>query len=606
MDAMDFETALANFAGLIQGLGGAPQVGPEAQAANDAALSRQMTPPASIEDLVRASYASAAPLPPGLKERMRIRAASQWSGPQPQGELRAAPTTADTVQRYLDYGAAPAKAYVGQIDAAAKAASEATDDPSLANVTNAAARGALVLAAPRAAIGALTAGYAGAAADDLGLYPVGAAHAAPKNGRVQAAPDLPGLTPEQNAEYQSSVAAIRGGQFSSGAERRYHESIVERYGALSREIAGRDKAQQQAEYGRAVEKAEAMRDRALEKDRRFSDTATGQYFEKTGGLTPVLAGAGAGMLSRAASGPGQATIGKIVKDYLLPAASGGLAGATVANAPVYYDAYQTEPDNPQKRAYEAYARELPPDHPRKREWMDYAQRLPDRNPVREQAQTEFREGMAGRMTAGALEGAGGGIIGADIVRIPGRAVSALRGRGGSGDGPPTGGGPGTTPPPAGGQPGGPPPIPPGSSSPTPGGSPPGSPPAWGPFPKYSSLPQSVRDAASEAYLAERILQGRRLPEKGTAEGIKTAVNAPVTPKRVSDTNDVVAGFEAQHGRPPTRAEFNALRTSKTLAVPLTAGGAGITALVRQSRSDGDDTPSHHSHGQSRGADGRFD
>ena len=498
---------------------------------------------------------------------------------RPNAELRQGPPTTGerAVNALLDYGPMPAKMFVEQAEAAGHSTGRAIEDPSLVNVVDAGARNALLLGRPLAAMGILGGGYAATGAQDLGLTPAGPALA--QSRKQQPAPggqDLPGLTPEQNAEYRSSVAAIKSGGFASGAERRYHEGIISRYGQISSDFVSAHNAAAGEEYKRAVLKAETMRDDALAKDRRFSDTKTGKLFEQTGGLTPVLAGAGAGFATRWASGPGVSQAGKIIKDYVMPAATGAIAGATVANAPVYYNAYQTEPDNPAKRAYEAYARELPPSHPRKAEFAELARGLPEDNPIATESKREFKDGLVNRLFAGGLEGAGGGLVGAEIVRIPGRGIDWIRSPGGSGGGPQGGGGPGT---------GGGPSVPrqpsPQESPPTsPGGGPSGSPPSWGPFPTYPSLPPSVRDKVAEAYLVDRIISGRPLPPKAGSEAIKDVVKAPVTPQRIRETNAVVDAFARTNGRPPTRAEFNTLRHAGTLGIATAAGGGAINALMQ--------------------------
>lgn len=488
------------------------------------------------------------------------------------------PTAAEAAgNALLRYGPMPAQSVVQQItETAPRALSQATDDPSLANLTNAGVQSVLALGRVAPALGILGAGYAAAGAKDIGLSLVDSANAkvvANKSAQAQTIPDLPGLTPEQNSEYKASVSAVKSGGFSTGAERRYHEGVIERYGKMSAKFAEDAGDARQGEYNRAVIASEEAYAREMARNRRFSDTETGRLFEKTGGLTPVLAGFGAGMASRAATGPGQTFVGKAFKDYVMPAASGALTGATVANAPVYYDAYQTEADNPQKRAYEARARELPQGHPRKQEFLDFAASLPDQNPIRQQAQQEFTDGLIGRMGAGAIEGAGGGLLGAEAVRIPGRLADWFKGPVGGGGGPPTGGGPGN-----GGAPGGqPPPIPPQGPVPPPGGLPPGGPPQWGPFRTYGQLPQSAKDNAAEAYLIERLLQGQALPEKAIANGMRGPLNAPVTPARIRETNAIVEAFVAQNGRPPTKSEFNALRTAATLGLAgsIPAGNALI-------------------------------
>ena len=110
---------------------------------------------------------------------------------------------------------------------------------------------------------------------------------------------------------------------------------------------------------------------------------------------------------------------------LRPAGLGTLTGIGANNVPLLYDALYTEPDNPKKRAFEEYARELPEAHPRKQEMTQYAAGLGDKNPVREAASKELYdwEKFKERGLMGAGEGVLGGMFGADLVRMPGRVMS---------------------------------------------------------------------------------------------------------------------------------------------------------------------------------------
>jgi hypothetical protein len=182
-----------------------------------------------------------------------------------------------------------------------------------------------------------------------------------------------------------------------------------------------------AEYNSQVRRAEEARDQELGRERRFSDTLVGKGMDAMGGLAPAAAGLIGGGLSRLGTGPGVTALGKVGKGYALPILGGAALGATAANAPVAYDAFYTDTDNPNKAGYGAYARELPQSHPRKKEFGAYAAGLPDKNPVREQAGKEFYEGLAKRSGAGAIEGAGGGWLGADGVGAASRVGRALMG-----------------------------------------------------------------------------------------------------------------------------------------------------------------------------------
>lgn len=256
---------------------------------------------------------------------------------------------------------------------------------------------------------------------------------------------LPGLTPEQMTQYVEAERRIRTEKYRTGAERRSLEDTLRGLRELSNQTVLAERAaatqlkvrageSEQDEYNRAVSRAERSRDTALARDRRFSDTAVGSAFDKAGGLAPGIAGVLTGGLSRLATGPS-----KVLYNYALPAVLGTLAGAGAANVPLAYNALVTEPDNPEKRAYEAYSRELPPSHPRKQEFGDYARGLPDANPIRKAASEEFYdpEKLTERLVMGGSEGLLGGEMGSAGVRIGGRAAKALaaaaRGSGMRGD-----------------------------------------------------------------------------------------------------------------------------------------------------------------------------
>lgn len=176
-----------------------------------------------------------------------------------------------------------------------------------------------------------------------------------------------------------------------------------------------------AEYQNQVKRAETALDMERGRERRFSDNPVGKGMEALGGLAPAVTGLVVGAISRGATGPGG-----VVKNYLLPGGLGTIGGVGAANLPLAYDALYTDPDNPEKAAYSAYARELPPTHPRKKEFGDYAAGLPAKNPVREQAAEEFYnpQKIAERAVMGGVEGFGGGLVGADTVGLLGRAANS--------------------------------------------------------------------------------------------------------------------------------------------------------------------------------------
>lgn len=275
----------------------------------------------------------------------------------------------------------------------------------------------------RAILGGLAAAYGIAGAKDIGLF--GGDAEAQRGKPKQALPDPPeGLPPAMAKRWQELTARQQRERWLPAAERKELEGINSAVtGAMG--AAATAKATGEAEeYSRSVKRAESARDFELSRARRFSDTNIGKVWDMTGGAAPLVGGAVAGALGRAATGGGSA-----LKNYLMPAGEGAVAGITAANIPLGYNAFFTEPDNPERRAYEAYSRELPAGHPRKQESADYAAGLPSRNPVRDEANKEFFDPSqaAKRVIFGAIEGAGGGVMGANAVRVPGAIAEGLAG-----------------------------------------------------------------------------------------------------------------------------------------------------------------------------------
>lgn len=305
-----------------------------------------------------------------------------------------------------------------------EAVGEALIDPTLANVTNAGVQSAITAFRPAAAAGVYGIGLLEGARRDAGVSAIAPATAAKKRETFKAV-ELPGLTPEQNAQYNEARRRIAAGDFRSGAERRTLEADANRLADLSarfterqsdaeREAESAKEAQRQAEYGRSVETAEGAYDREMARDRRFSDSELGKVWAKTGPLTPMLFGAGAGALARLTGHS--------------PYLHGTLAGALSSNIPLIGDAIFTEADNPKRRAYESLLENLPPAHPRRAEveaMLADEGRLPRKNPIREEASKELYDPvkLAERLGLGALEGLGGGAIGGHVIDVPGVVVT---------------------------------------------------------------------------------------------------------------------------------------------------------------------------------------
>lgn len=317
---------------------------------------------------------------------------------------------------------------------AGEAVGQALADPTLANVTTAAVRTAATLGRPVAAFGALGAGTLEALRRDLGL--TFGSEATAETSQPVADP-LASLYAQRAALERQRQAA----QARMEAERRTGEgprfqAAKQEVDRLSAELAGLDQmianrerlaSPEEQERQRAIQRAEAARERELRRERRFSDTEVGRLYERAGGLAPAIAGAITGGMSRLASGGGS-----VARNYILPAGLGAAAGSAAANLPLAYNALATEPDNPVRNALLAYARELPEGHPERERALREAASMPERNPIRAAAAEEFYDParLAERSIMGGIEGLLGGMLGSDVVRIGGRTVNALMGLGG--------------------------------------------------------------------------------------------------------------------------------------------------------------------------------
>lgn len=492
------------------------------------------------------------------------------SGMMPSGEISSSPgpiSENDWLNALLTYGPMPAQMAAGiamQPVRAGEAFGDALIDPSISNVANAGMQTALAAFRPAAALGVLGGGYAAAAAADAGLFDMGA-NAAPKKQRaaLPIAPDA--LSGPQATRWQELTAKASRDNWLPPTEREELKGLnrivetaatekAKNEATIAREAAQRDLA----EYDRAVSNAEGvLAAEKAKRPRRFEDTEVGALYNKTGIATPALMAAGVGGLSRAVTGGGNA-----LKDYIAPGALGAMTGGVAAHWPLGHGVLFEPAANPEKAEYGAYARELPPSHPRKQEWTNYAASQPSENPTRAAIVKEFYDPVkfAERSALGVIEGLGGGLIGADAVRLPGRMLSGMR------------------------QPGGAPNSPPGpvggagqNAGQMQGGQPPGN----ARVPQYTQIPPDARRQIQDAYAFERLQSGADLPTRQTARNIRgdlqaRNVNVPVTPQRVQNTNAAVNDFVMQNGRLPTsRDDWSKIWSSRTLAVP--AGAAGGAA-----------------------------
>jgi hypothetical protein len=267
--------------------------------------------------------------------------------------------------------------------------------PSIPNATNLGVELGTTAMRPAAVLGSVGAGYGAAALKDLGAFDM-EAQAQQKLNRKQ--------RQELEIERQREERASRLRREEADAE-------------AKRKLETSQKTAGQEEYNRAVERSEAAYKREMDRDWRFDESNVGQVWRGTGGLGPALVGFGLGKLSRAATGPGETTLGKVVKDYVAPTTAGAVGGGISANLPLVGEALYAPAYNPKKAAYEARAEELPSNHPRRNEYIEYAKSLPEKNPVRTNASDEFYDTakLKERMGIGALEGASGGLAASDLI-----------------------------------------------------------------------------------------------------------------------------------------------------------------------------------------------
>lgn len=490
------------------------------------------------------------------------------------------------VRAALEYGPLPAQAVVGQFNTATDAVAGAMQDPSLANVTNAGVQTGLAVGSPTV-VGAFGLGglLEGARRDFApGLF--GSATAA-ENGMadmVKGDPQLEALYAQMKAKEEDGRANVPG-RSKAESDRiradarseagRLQQAIVDALAARTNSSLSRA----EADYRGAVKTAESARDAWLARDKRFSDTEVGKVYDAMGGLAPLAAGVGYGTLARVAGGPAKSIAGELGR-----AAGGGAIGFTATNVPLAYNSFATEPDNPQRRAYDEYAYNLPEGHPDKSKAAERAGGMPLENPVRAAASKELYDPwkLAERTGLGLIEGIGGYELGRMVppavtatargaARAPGGLLrevvdgfrngraerpvpSATMGAAGAG-------------------------IEPAEQL---AGSQTQSVPVA--YRQYSQVPEQTRQNLQNSYVASRALNGQDWPPKDTAKALKSlfaerGVSVPISDKRIKATNDAVEGFVTRFGRPPaTPEEWASVFSNKTLAVPAAAVGGGLLSF----------------------------
>lgn len=329
----------------------------------------------------------------------------------PNGEISSAgPTGLETA---LEYGSMPAKAFIGQAENAGQSWYDAVQDPSLANMTNAGVQTGLAFGSPAMVGLSAAGGFGAAAADDLDLFEPRSARADGLADMVKGDPELELLYQQvlENDRLSKADVPKRSKAESAAIRAQYSQKAADAQKALQDAMAARtartaDKGR--ADYDAAVNTATVARDRELARDRRFSETEVGKVYDKLGGLAPVAAGMGYGAMARLAAGPA-----KTIPSELGRLAGGSAAGVTAIHAPLAYNSFSTEVDNPERRAYQEYAYNLPEGHPDKAKAQARADAAPVMNPIRETAQKELYDPvkLAERLLFGTIEGAGGAEMG---------------------------------------------------------------------------------------------------------------------------------------------------------------------------------------------------
>jgi len=458
---------------------------------------------------------------------------------------------------------------LGQPIKAARAIGEAYQDPSIANVTNAGIQTALSVPTMRGiktAAGIGAAGFGTAGLSDLGTFDIGANAQTASQSRARAAQaNAEAAKARADADAQAAILKAQADAAAAAANTEAQRK--------ANELAAKKAEDEQNEYNAAIQRAKLARDEILaDRPPKFRETATGALYEKMGVAAPGVIGAATGLVTR--GGLRAAGVANKIGLTAAPVATGTLAGGVGASWPLGHELIFQPPMNPERRAYEAYARELPPTHPRKEEWTNYAGKLPEANPARKVAADEFYdlEKAAERTGFGAAEGFLGGLMGAELPAFTYYAgkntLNAMLGGGRKSAATMGAAGPAATPLAAQGS----------ANVATPA-----APLALTPdvYSRYTQLPASVRAPIQDAYLASRAIDGRQLPPTQGAKALQESlsnqnINVPVSAKRVQNTNEAFDAFVAEHGRLPTKKELSKIFNSKTLAIPASVvGGASI-------------------------------
>jgi hypothetical protein len=334
------------------------------------------------------------------------------------------PTWGDTALSTAEF---PARALVNQFDAAGTGIADAMNDPSLPNLTNAGVQTGLALMSPEITAASGLGGMGLAALRDADIIPSAEARTRRRAAPVRAPLPAPTPTPapvdpvldkikddpsllalyQQIKVEQNNATRDYPGRNGDASRAEAAARVQDLQKQFSGALAARDAVKQHI-YDQQVQNALAARDVELGRDRTFSDTEVGKVYDKLGGYAPLVAGFVPGVVSRLAYGPATE-----IGSKLLRAATGAGFGVGANNVPLVYNSFSTEVDNPEQKAYAAYAYNLPDDHPDKAKAQAMANDLPKLNPLREEAQAELYDPykFGERAFMGALEGFGGNELG---------------------------------------------------------------------------------------------------------------------------------------------------------------------------------------------------
>lgn len=377
------------------------------------------------------------------------------------GEIRNSPSIAEQIGAFAqpihEYGSMPAKAYVGEVNAAAQNLADFASSPNYADLAAGLSRTAMVAGAPLTGLGLMGGSFAGALGlDALRSTPARAASEEEARAKlksmskdeIKALQREMGITADgiagqgttgaylrylrKQEEDKKNNVAIQTGIAKANAQAEVEKERVRLEAANAAKAAERD-----AMSGRVDEaKGQLMQDLLAARTPPKDDSYVGQLREKFGpSILPLIAGGVAGGVIRFAPKTGRT----LIDDYLNPAMAGAEVGASTELAPLAATANSTETD-PSYRAWEQYLMRLPVEA--KDELSRANERLSKMSPVPREV-TDAREMLndlgyrGGAMFRGAVSGIAGntlmkGVLGAPetiattAARIPGATVKAYR------------------------------------------------------------------------------------------------------------------------------------------------------------------------------------